>query len=223
MMKSIINVLKNSMRPTRNMKRYLVALSIVLIATTLLVSISFVLASNTMHTSNAAGAETQFQLNVAYAYVGEGPFNDTSATATGALMSPRSQYPSVVEFNVTRLPGVQMSYCDAEIEIYSVQITASTGIMENNCYFIGTNYNPSFSSSELSSLTEHINSLISPKNLTTPIRGNFEFNMTDNTSILSIPIGSSGIYTTGNSSLGLWSIGKPNAISVTVQELATLQ
>ena len=88
--------------------------------------------------------------------------------------------------------------------------------MENNPYFVGTNYSPSFSSSELSTLFAHADDLTPPQNFSTPLRGNFEFNMTSNASILSIPLGSVGCYSTGTSSIGLWTAGKPNAISVTI-------
>jgi hypothetical protein len=137
-------------------------------------------------------------------------------------MSPKSLYPSTVEFNVMRLAGTRTASYDAIIEFYSVEVTTDTGILEKNCYFIGTNYDPSFSSSELSTLFAHINDVVSPKDLTTPIRGDFEFNMTENSSILSTPIGSTGVYTTGSSSTGLWRTGKPNVVSITVHRVGCL-
>lgn len=216
------NLHQNKTQPKRAMKRYLTAVSVMLIATGLIASISLSLAASSVQAANVAGLETQFELNVAYAYVGEGPANDSYVAANEALMSPKSRYPSAVEFNVTRIPGTQIESCDAVIDFYSVQIATDTGVLEKNCYFIGTNYDPSFSKAQLTTLFEHVNDVVSPKDLTTPIRGNFEFNMTENTSILSTAVGSSGVYTTGSSSLGLWRTGEPNVVSVTVQRIGYL-
>jgi hypothetical protein len=49
--------------------------------------------------------------------------------------------------------------------------------------------------------------------------GGFKFNMTDNTSFVSPPIGSSGCYSGTPSKLGLWTAGEPNSISVSVQRV----
>jgi hypothetical protein len=70
----------------------------------------------------------------------------------------------------------------------------------------------------LSSLFGHVIDFTS--NLTRYIiEGYFKGNMTENTSVLSSPIGSAGVYSNLNSSLGLWSHGKSNTISVTVQRI----
>lgn len=210
----------NELLPPRNMKRHTAIIGVVLITIVVLISLS--LAASFAQTANLARPETQFELSVAYAYVGDGPVNDSSVSDNGALMSPKSQYPSVVEFNITRLQGIQIESCDAIIEFYSVQIATDTGVLEKNCYFIGTNYNPSFSKAQLTTLFEHAYDAVSPKELTSPIRGNFEYNMTENASILSTAVGSSGVYTTGSSSLGLWRSGEPNIVSVTVQRIGYL-
>lgn len=46
--------------------------------------------------------------------------------------------------------------------------------------------------------------------------------MTDNTSILSNPVGSVDCYSSLHSGHGLWSAGKPNTMSVTVQRIGYL-
>jgi hypothetical protein len=130
-------------------------------------------------------------------------------------MFPVSKYPSSIVLNVTRLTGVQIASCDAEMEVYNIKIATSTGLIENNCYFIGTNYNPSFTSSELSSLVAHVRDLLASYNFA-GFTGNFEFNWTGNTSILSKIVGSANCYSTLQSSTGLWSAGNPNSISVAV-------
>jgi hypothetical protein len=216
------NLHEKEVQTSRTMKRYLIVFGAMLITTALIVSISFTLAASSVQTANVAGPETQFELSVAYAYVGEGPVNDSFVADNDFLMSPKSNYPSAVKFNITRLPGTQIESCDAVIEFYSVQITTDTGVLEKNCYFIGTNYSPSFSSAQLSTLFEYVNDVASPKDLTTSVRGNFEFNMTENTSFLSTTVGSSGVYTTGSSSQGLWLSGEPNVVSVTVQRIGYL-
>ncbi len=160
-----------------------------LIATTLIVTFSVASGTSTLQpantatssvqTINVADPQTQFKLDVAYAYIGPAPLNSSYIANNGANMSIVSQYPSVVELNITRLPGVQIPSCDAVLEIYNVQITTNTGLVENNPYFVGTNYSPSFSSSELSTLFAHADDLTPPQNFSTPLRGNFEFNMTE--------------------------------------------
>ena len=115
--------------------------------------------------------------------------------SNGNLMSLESQYPSAVVFNITRIPGIQIAACDAVIEVYGVQIVANTGEAENHGYFIGTNYNSSFSGSELSALEVPVTNLADP-NVYNEVRGNFCFNWTENTSIFSHSVGSVGCYET---------------------------
>jgi hypothetical protein len=192
-------------------------LSIVLIASTLIISLSLLSATSAEQSIKSGGTETQFNLDVAYAYVGKCTTN-TSYTDNGLTMSLVSNYPSAVVLNITRIPGNQIASCSGEIEVFGIQVNTDTGIIENHAYFVGTNYDPSFSGSELSTLAPRVNDLVD-KNVYTEIRGNFDFNWTDNTSIMSHPVGSVGCYSNAPSSAGLWSAGKPNAISVTIQRI----
>lgn len=162
-------------------------------------------------------AEPQFNLDVAYAYVGQGIQNDTFTDARGTLLSPVSQYPSAVYFNITR-PTVENVACDAILEVYNVKIASDKGLAENFVFFAGTNYNPSFSDAELCTLTESIYDLFD-LNTVDGVTGNFRFNWTNDESILSTKVGSFGTYTNYINGLGLWSAGKPNAISVTFHRI----
>lgn len=202
------------------MKRYLTVIGIVLIATGLMFSFSLELAvSSAQQPTNIAGPETQFKFDVVYAYVGKCPANASYSDSNDHLMSLISQYPSAIVFNITRVPGVQISSCDAVIEVYGIHISTNTGKVENVAYIVGTNYNSSFSpSSELPSFLPHIDDLID-KTIYSTVKGDLNFNWTDNTSILSSKVGSAFCYSNLNSSLGLWNAGTPNAISVSVDRI----
>jgi len=166
-----------------------------------------------------AGSETQFKFDVPYAYVGKCTNYTSYTDSNGYLMSRVSQYPSAVVFNITRLPGVKIASCDTVIEVYGVHIATDTGIAEHHAYIVGTNYSSSFSpSSELSSFLAHVDDLID-KTVYSDTKGDLYFNWTDNTSILTHTVGSVCCYSSLNSTLGLWSAGKPNAIVVTVDRI----
>jgi hypothetical protein len=161
--------------------------------------------------------QKQFDLSIAYAYVGE-MLNHTSYIGdNGINMSLVSKYASSVILNSTRLPGVQFTSCDGEIEVYKIQVTANTNLSESAFYWIGTNYDPSFPRQELVTLGKQVINLTGVGGIVTI--GDFRFNMTDNESVLSTTIGSYGAYSSGRSGEGLWSAGKPNTISVTVQRI----
>lgn len=187
---------------------------------TLVVLIGFSIASATTltQTIKVAGSETQFNLKIDYTYVGKCNLNASYKDSKGYNMSLVSKYPSAIVFNITRMPGAQIASCDAEIEVYGIQILADTGTVENHAYFIGTNYDPSFSATELSAFVTHINDLVD-RRVYSPARGNFNFNWTINTSILSPSVGSIGCYLSEPSKAGLWSGGKPNSISVAMHRL----
>jgi len=159
----------------------------------------------------------QFNLDAAYAYVGQGTQNDTFTDSRGILLSPISQYPSAVYFNITR-PTVENVACDAILEVYNVTIASDKGPSENFVFFAGTNYNPSFSDAEYNTLTEGIYDLFDLSTVD-GVTGNFRFNWTADESVLSAKVGSYGTYTNYKNDLGLWSAGKPNTISVTIHRI----
>ena len=200
------------------MKRYIAGIGVTLIAITLIFLISLSSAAPTMQSINIADPETQFDLKIAYSYVGPGPLNAAYTADDGSIMAPVSLNPSTVVLNITRIPETKFSSCDALIEFYKIQITTDTGISEKACYFIGTNYKPSFSNSELSALLTHTKDFTSRESYFVAI-GGFKFNMTDNTSFVSPPIGSYGCYSGTPSKLGLWTAGEPNSIFVSVQRI----
>jgi len=168
-------------------------------------------------TPNFLEAEQQFSLDAKYAYVGRGTPNATITDSKGNLLSPISQYPSVVYFNVTR-PTVEKVVCDAILEVYNVTIASDKGPAEIFVFFAGTNSNPSFSDEELDTLTEAIYDLFDV-NTVDGVSGIFCANWTDDESILSAKVGSYGTYTNYKNGLGLWSEGQPNAISVTFHRI----
>ena len=165
--------------------------------------------------------KTQFQVHIAYAYVGPAPssVNTYSEKTTNATMRLASEYPSVVRLNITSIPDVQIVGCDAVVEVYGVKIATNTGLAEYHAYFVGTNYNPSFSNASQSTLIQYVIDLVNVS-LYSNIVGNFKVDWTSNTSLLTNPIGSITKYTSASSSaLGLFSAGEPNAVSVTVYRI----
>jgi hypothetical protein len=206
------------------MKRYHLAIGVILIVSTLIVLISLSTATPStsirqpisMPSIKAAGNETQFSLHIAYSYVGPRAL-DASYNDKGVLMNPVTLNPSCIIFNVTRIAGVGISSCDAVMEVYDIRISTDNGVAEKACYLIGTNYKPSFSNTELSALFENTRNLTSLGRYSVII-GEFEFNMTDKPHI-SHPVGSYGSYSTALSSQGLWTAGKPSAVSVSVQRI----
>jgi len=161
-------------------------------------------------------AKPQFDIEVLYAYVGRGPVEAPHSHFDGVLMYPRSQYPSIVYFNITHLSNSVTESCDAKMEVYLIQITSDTGCTENFTYVEATNYNPAFS--DLNALSSRIHDLIEPDTTLGPY-GFFSFNLTTNQSILGHRVGSIGSYTSNPSGLGLWSAGEPNTITVSIRRI----
>jgi hypothetical protein len=200
-------------------KRSLIVAGVILALAVLIVTLSWESSTISAKPILAAGSQTQFKLDIAYAYVGPAPLKSSYIADNGANMSIVSQYPSTVQFNISRLPGDRFSSCEAVIELYGVQITTDHGIKENFPYFIGTNYNTSLSDSDLSTLLANAGDLVNPKDFSAGLRGDFQSNMTDNSSITSVPLGSVGCFSTGSPQPGLSTAGNPHAISITVQRI----
>ena len=168
-----------------------------------------------------ASSNTQFQIHVAYAYVGPAPSNIASYFDQGRNITMRliSQYPSSVQLNISCAPNAQITGCDAAVEVYGIEIATDKGPTEYDAYFIGTNYNPSLSNASLSTLIQYVPTLYNAS-LYTSLAGNFKFNWDSHSSFLTDPIGSITLYlASDSSSLGLFSAGKPNAVSVTVYRI----
>jgi hypothetical protein len=167
-----------------------------------------------------ASSNTQFQVQVAYAYVGPAPSNVSSYfdEARNTTMQLVSQYPSVVRLQIKNIPSPQIVGCDAIVEVYGIKINTDLGPSEYHAYFMGTNYNPSFSNDSQSKLIQYVPKLVNEDTYST-IVGNFRSNWTSSAPLLTNTIGSITSYTSFSSALGLYAAGKPNAISVTVYRI----
>lgn len=175
-------------------------------------------------TSQQTASKSQFDVHVAYAYVGprkdhftcQNPLQDKIPIAT---LNAVSLYPSIVYFNFTHVSSAETESCDAKMEVYLIQLTANTGATENYTYTEATNYNPTFS--DLDTLSSHVNDFAEARS-TNGLGGCFVFNWTANTSNLVGRIGSYGSYTSNPSGLGLWSAGEPNTITVSVRRIGLI-
>lgn len=158
---------------------------------------------------------SQFNVDIAYAYVGKGPPEAPHGHFGWDKNYPVSLYPSVIYFNVTYVSSAMPVLCDALIEVFLIQIISDKGPIESYAYFEGTNYVPSFSDSELALLTAHIYDLLD-LNSVDGVMGHFRFNWTEGKSVFGGQVGSFGSYSSNPPELGLWSAGKPNAIYVKI-------
>jgi len=204
---------------TRN-KRFKHRSAIIFLLTAAILIVSFSLVSSALPSAlsvQSLESETVFNVDVVYAFVGKGP-SEAPQSHFGVLHYPKSQYPSALYLNVTHDSSAEIESYDAIIEVYLIQIISDEGPTEKYIWFEGTNYSPSFSDSEKTSLTERVFDLID-LNTINGVRGHFRFNWTDNTSVLGGKVGSLGSYSSNPSGLGLWSAGKPNTISVTVHRI----
>jgi hypothetical protein len=223
LLQTIYNLLRGKIpEKTFVVATILIVLVVAISSITALVVLYPTLTGNSTQNQNNSNTslQKQFGLSIAYAYVGKMLNHSSYIGDNGVNMSLVSKYASSVILNSTRLPGVQIASCDGEIEVFKIQVTTDTNLTENLCYYIGTNYNPSFSSQELMTLFKQTQNLSGVNYIVT--MGGFHFNMTDNESLLSTPIGSYGAYSSGRSGEGLWSAGKPSAISVTAQRIGYL-
>ncbi len=153
-----------------------------------------------------ASSATQFKVNVAYAYYGDIPGNDTA---------------SVVFLNFTRLPGVQITDCNAVVELYGVKIAPALGSPEYYAYFVGTNYTDAPAFSREAGSVSNVNGL-ADFNLYRSFGGSFNYNWTEGTSVIGQHVGSIAFYsgsTPPTGALGVWSDGKPKSVTVTVYRI----
>ncbi|MCW4003921.1 MAG: hypothetical protein NWE95_08430 [Candidatus Bathyarchaeota archaeon] len=174
----------------------------------------------------SAGPESQFQVGIAYAYVGPPPSDKISYydPKHNVTMIHASKYPSAVYLNFTRAPSIQIKSCDAVIEVYGIQVATDTGITEYHAWSAGINYT-SFTLDQQMTLVQYSNEIID-KNRYRSSGGTFSYNWTDNDCRLSKKIGSVGIYTGYRPNkyidTSLLSAGAPNSISVTIYRLGYL-
>ncbi|MCW3994990.1 MAG: hypothetical protein NWE98_02425 [Candidatus Bathyarchaeota archaeon] len=197
-------------------------LSIVLIISTLAISYSLLSPTSSGQLIKTAGSESQFKIDSAYSYAGRWTANSSYVDSENRQMSLVSLYPSVTILKITRLPAVNMPSCDVILEIYDLTLTTNTGLFEKLAYGIGTNYTSSYTPFKMRSVMSHIDDLVDKK----VYRGGWEAfirpNWAENTSFMTNTIGSACIYSSHNSSLGLWSDGTPNIISIAVNRIGYL-
>lgn len=171
-----------------------------------------------------AGPESQFQVGIAYAYVGPLPPDKASYCSKrfNETMVHASKYPSAVFLNFTRVPSIQISSCDAVIQVYGVKIAVDTGPTEYHAWSAGTNYT-TLAQEDFSTLIRCSDNLID-RNLYRSIGGTFSYMWTADESILSHKIGSVGEYTGNHTQIkpsifDLSSAGTPNTVSVEVRRI----
>jgi hypothetical protein len=200
-------------------------LAFAIIAALLIISVCSALNAFFVSNSNSALAQvpidaSQFNIGIAYAYVGPAPTNSSYVDSQyNATMYLESKYPSIVYLNITRNPGILITSCDAAIEVYGISIATNTGMEEDFTYAAGTNFNQSFSNADKIAMGPYISQLVDHRIYRT-IAADFDFNWTENTSILSLTIGSIGWYSKYPiSDGGLAAAGIPSTVSVTVHRI----
>ncbi|MCW4002828.1 MAG: hypothetical protein NWE95_02820 [Candidatus Bathyarchaeota archaeon] len=171
-----------------------------------------------------AGPETNFQVKIAYAYVGPLPPDKVSYVdpKTNETMVHSSEYPSSVFLDFTPVSSMTSSV-DAVIELYGVKIIADTGITEYYGWTVGTANYSAFTQDDFATINSYRGDLIHQSIYRTK-GGTWCYNWASDRYILSKTIGSVGIYTTNStftqpSSSDLSSAGTPNAISVEVYRI----
>ena len=168
-----------------------------------------------------ASANDQFQVQVAYGYVGPAPSSVTAYFDQALNMTTRlkSQYPGVIRLNIKDNPGIQIAGCDAIVQAYDIKVATDLGPVEHYAYFVGTNYNPSFSKTAQATLIQCVPDLVNVSRYST-IAGNFNSDWNTSAPLLTNTIGSITSYTSASSSsLGLFNAGRPNAVTVTVYRI----
>ena len=82
------------------------------------------------------------------------PFQNQTGIAS---LNTASLYPSLICLNVTKVSDTPIAPCDAQIEVFQIQVKTDTGVTESYIFTIGTNINPVFSNpSQLSLLRPYI-------------------------------------------------------------------
>jgi hypothetical protein len=172
----------------------------------------------------SADSTSMFNVQLDYAYIGRqtrfpnlyNPFQTQTPNSTLNLVSLD---PSLICFNVTKASNIPIARCDAQIEVYSIQVITNTGTSEKCIMYLGTNVNPAFTNTtKLAILRPYINELPGTQKADR-MEGYFVINSTVGQSILGVRTGSLGSYQSNPSGLGLWSNGQPNAIKISVQRL----
>jgi hypothetical protein len=159
-------------------------------------------------TTLVANLSNLFNAELVSVYVG--PTNVTGIPdpfGWNLTLHPTNYYPAEILLNLTYLAPPKNVPFDAVFEGFLVTLTADTGTTASLVGYLGTNLNPSFS-----------NLPFFPPSPSGPQRSiYFSFNLTANESVRSLRIFDGGSFGSGSGSLGLWTNGPPNTITVTIQ------
>ena len=150
--------------------------------------------------------------NAELTYVYVGPTNSTGEGhdhfGFNVTTYPSTYYPVTMIFKLTYLGNPENEPYDAKFEGFQVKFFADTDATASYIDYFGTNFNPSYSNLP----NPFPGTLSDPRHITV----NFRFNLTANESFLN-QVSDAGSYGSSPGSLGLWSKGTPNTITVTVQ------
>jgi len=153
-----------------------------------------------------------FRTDLVYAYVGPLNYNSTHSHF-GMEMHPVNAYPVYILLNFTYLGNPENEPYDMKLEGYLVELKTDTGTTASYIEYYGTNLNPSCDGAPM----------IPPDSPSDPVQTvGFGFNLVINSSFWGLRITDSASFISGNSSLGLWSNGVPNAIDITLRRIGWL-
>ncbi|NLE06176.1 MAG: hypothetical protein GX638_15420 [Crenarchaeota archaeon] len=182
---------------------------------------------NLIATEQMQKVSAQFSIDVIYAYVGPrtnyftsgNPFSDEMPLNQ---LNAKSLYPSLICLNVTSNFEAYSELYDAKLEIYQIQLSSNTGLLENYTYFIATNCNPFFKNADsLELAVSQIDTIINRQQIDR-LTGNFAYNISiDNHSLIG-RVGSVGMYNSIPSELSLWKNGEPETITLSISRIALI-
>ncbi|MDT8782476.1 MAG: hypothetical protein IAX22_07545 [Candidatus Bathyarchaeota archaeon] len=208
------------MTEIKNNKKIFMILFVV-IATLLIMGLFSTMTTSSKPNIETAGPESQFDVDIAYAYAGPFPPNETSYfnQRLNVTMFQATKYPSAVILDFTGIYSPKMNSYDAFIEVYGVKIIADTGPTEYFVWSAGTN-NTSIAIEDLNTLIRYKDNIVD-LNLYRSLGGTFCYYWETGRSVLSETIGSVGIYTSSvkneaTNIFDLSSAGTPNKISIEV-------
>jgi len=219
---------KSTISPSHNKTLYVLLASILLICLTSL-ALSNALTdylenlpspepTATNYQENCTQTQSQFNVDVIYAYAGPEISNKPVHDFNGIPMHHESLYPDIVYLNFTHVSNAEKEACEAEIEVYQIQLTADTGIQESHICFFGTNYATNFP--VISNATSRIEALMGTQHYE-DISGVFKLSMSTNESLW-FKVGSLDSTTSKPSGLGLWKAGEPKLIIISVQRIGSI-
>jgi hypothetical protein len=158
--------------------------------------------------ATVANISNLFTADLSYVYVG--PTNSTGAGhdhfGFNITTYPQNYYPAEIILKLTYTGNLGIQPYDAVFEGFLVTLSADTGTTASYVGYFGTNLNPSFSD------LPHF-----PPSISGPRQSiYFGFNLTTDR-VANLRMSDGGSFGSSPGSMGLWSNGTPNSVSVTVQ------